>query len=131
MGYRRFQIGCVFVEYDLFNTTTFIQNCMYINSRKNLTQFYINFSRQKHQIDVSNVSFNACDSQVSSVTPFHFSFKVPLSLNIVETYLDQSAMLFKLKTPNTFIPGWFRACSRVLNVHFLFVNGLSNTISMA
>jgi len=24
--YRRFQIGCVFVEYDLFNTTTFIQN---------------------------------------------------------------------------------------------------------
>ena len=25
VGYRRFQIGCVFVEYDLFNTTTFIQ----------------------------------------------------------------------------------------------------------
>ena len=21
MGYRRFQLGCVFVEYDLFNTT--------------------------------------------------------------------------------------------------------------
>ena len=30
-GYRRFQIGCVFVEYDLFNTTTFIQNCQYMN----------------------------------------------------------------------------------------------------
>ena len=26
MGYRRFQIGCVLVEYDLFNTSTFIQN---------------------------------------------------------------------------------------------------------
>ena len=26
VGYRRFQIGCVFIEYDLFNTTTFIQN---------------------------------------------------------------------------------------------------------
>ena len=23
MGYRRFQIGCVFVEYDLFNTQLF------------------------------------------------------------------------------------------------------------
>ena len=27
MGYRRFQIGCVFVEYDLLNSTTFKQNC--------------------------------------------------------------------------------------------------------
>ena len=26
VGYRRFQIGFVCVEYDLFNTTTFIQN---------------------------------------------------------------------------------------------------------
>ena len=30
MGYRRFQIDCIFNEYDLFNTTTFIQNCKYI-----------------------------------------------------------------------------------------------------
>ena len=37
VGYRRFQIGCVLVEYDLFNTTTFIQNCMYMNFRINLT----------------------------------------------------------------------------------------------
>ena len=28
--YRRFQIGCVFVEYDLFNTTTFIQKFIYM-----------------------------------------------------------------------------------------------------
>ena len=59
VGYRRFQIGCVFVEYDLFNTTTFRQNCIYMNFRTNLTQFYINFSRQEHQIDVLYVSFNA------------------------------------------------------------------------
>ena len=25
MGFRRFQIGCVFAEYDLFNTKTFIK----------------------------------------------------------------------------------------------------------
>ena len=30
VGYRRFQIGFVFVEYDLFLTTTFIQNCIYV-----------------------------------------------------------------------------------------------------
>ena len=45
----------------------------------NLTQFYINFSRQEHQIEVLYVSFNAWDSQVSSYTPFNFSFTVPLS----------------------------------------------------
>ena len=49
--YRRFQICCVFVEYDGFNTATFIQNCIFNNFRINLTQFNINFSRQEHQID--------------------------------------------------------------------------------
>ena len=43
-----------------------------------LTKFYINFSRQEHQIDVLYVSFKAWDSQVSAYTPFHFSFTVPL-----------------------------------------------------
>ena len=53
--YRRFQNGCVFVEYDLFNDTIFIQNCIYIHFRINLslTEFYIKFLRQEHQIDVS------------------------------------------------------------------------------
>ena len=57
--YRRFQNGCVSVEYNLFNTKTFIQNCIYMNFRINLTQFYFNFSRQEHQIVVLYVSFNA------------------------------------------------------------------------
>ena len=43
-----------------------------------LTQFYINFSRQEHQIDVLYISFKTWDSQVSVYTPFHFSFTVPL-----------------------------------------------------
>ena len=30
-GHRRFQIGCVFVEYDLFKPTTSIQNFRYID----------------------------------------------------------------------------------------------------
>ena len=45
----------------------------------NLTQFYINFSRQEYQIEVLYVSFNVWDSQVSCYSPFHFSFTVPLS----------------------------------------------------
>ena len=48
---------------------------VYMNFRIILTQFYINFLRQEHQIDVS---FNAWDSQVSSYTPFHFSFTISL-----------------------------------------------------
>ena len=49
----------IFVEYDLFNNTNFIQNCIHMNFRINLTPFYINFSRQEHQIDVLYVSSNA------------------------------------------------------------------------
>ena len=36
--YRRFQIGCIIVEYGLFNTTTFIQNLIYIRVGIILTQ---------------------------------------------------------------------------------------------
>ena len=46
------EIGCIIVEYDLFNTTTFIQNLAYARFGIILTQFYINFSRQEHKIDV-------------------------------------------------------------------------------
>ena len=30
VGYSSFQIGCIFVEYDLFNTTSLIRNLIYI-----------------------------------------------------------------------------------------------------
>ena len=52
---------------------------LYIRFGIILTQFYINFSRQEHQIDVIQVSFKTWDSQVSAYTPFHFSFTVPLN----------------------------------------------------
>ena len=51
----------------LLYKTSYIYRFSYI-----LTQFYINFSRQEHQIDVLYVSFNAWDSQVSSYTPSIF-----------------------------------------------------------
>ena len=63
---------------DLFNTATHLQNQISIRFGIILTQFYINFSRQEHQIDVLYVSFNAWDYQVSSYTPLHFSITVPL-----------------------------------------------------
>ena len=50
-----------------------------------LTQFYVNFSRQEHHIDVLYVSFNAWISQVSSYTAFHFSFTAPLNIRISES----------------------------------------------
>ena len=52
MGYNRFQIGCLIVEYDLFNATTFIHNLAYVRFGKILTQFYVTFSRQEHQTNV-------------------------------------------------------------------------------
>ena len=52
MRYSRFQISCVIAEYELFNTTTFIQNLSYARIGIILTQFYVNFSIQEHKIDV-------------------------------------------------------------------------------
>ena len=48
VGYNR----CLIVEYDLFNATTFIKNLTYVRFGINFTQFYVNFSRQEHKIDV-------------------------------------------------------------------------------
>ena len=38
------------INYISLKSTISIQNCTYMNFRINLTQFYINFSRQEHQI---------------------------------------------------------------------------------
>ena len=81
MGYNRFQIGCVIVEYDLFNATTFIQNLTYVRFGKILVSFWHSFmSISRDRNNVLKVSFKTWDSQILSYTPFHFSFTVPLKL---------------------------------------------------
>ena len=55
-GHRRFQIGCVFVEYDLFYTTTFIKNCINEFSYKD-TVLYQFLDRNIRNI--LKVSFNS------------------------------------------------------------------------
>ena len=73
----------------LLNTTNVIQNFIYIRFGIILTQFYLNFSRQKHQIDVLlYILFNSWDSQVSAYTPFHFSSTVPLNAVLFRFYPD-------------------------------------------
>ena len=57
MGYSSFQIGGVIVEYCPLSITTFIRNLTFIRFGIILTEFYINFSRPEHQIDVLYVSF--------------------------------------------------------------------------
>ena len=59
-----------------------------MNFRINLTQFSIILSRKEHQIDVLYVSFNAWDSQVSSYTPFRFSFTDPFEIKEINIYED-------------------------------------------
>ena len=44
MSYNRFQIGCVFVEYDQFNTTNIIQNLTYVRRT-----FWYNFDTVLYQ----------------------------------------------------------------------------------
>ena len=44
----------------MFNAATFIQNLTYVCFGIILTQFYVNYSRQKHQIDVLYVLYVIC-----------------------------------------------------------------------
>ena len=53
-----------------------------------MTQFYINFSRQEHQIDVLYVSFKTWDSQVSAYILIHFFVTVPLSFETITLKLN-------------------------------------------
>ena len=50
---------CVFAEYDLFKPSIFIQNFYICIIFFNLTQFYINFSKQEHQIELLWVLINS------------------------------------------------------------------------
>ena len=54
------------INYELFNTITLIRNLIYIQFGIILTEFFINFLRQEHQIDVLYVSIKTWDSQVSA-----------------------------------------------------------------
>ena len=69
-----------FVVYllNMINTPNLIQNLTDLHFGIILTRFYINFLRQKHQIELLYVSINPWDSQVSAYAPFHFSFTVTL-----------------------------------------------------
>ena len=56
-----FHICSLFVEYDLFKTLIQIAHEIYIymSFGITLTQFYINFLRQKHQIELILVAINS------------------------------------------------------------------------
>ena len=74
------------------STTTFIRNLTYIRFGIILTEFYINFIRQEHQIDVLNVSFKTWDSQVSAYTwyPLSFFLYSPFKATVDVTLSDTS-----------------------------------------
>jgi len=50
-----------------------------MNFHINVTQFYINFSRKEHLIELSLITIKNLRDLLSSYTPFKFSFIVPLS----------------------------------------------------
>ena len=77
MGYSSFQIGCVFVEYGLFNTTNLLLNLIFIRFGIILTQFYLNFARQDRSL-IYIVQFLRFSG--FSLYPLNFSFTVPLNV---------------------------------------------------
>ena len=80
VGYTRFQIGCVFVEYDLFKPTTFIQNCIYEFS-DNFDTCYISISRDRNIRKMSYMYRSSPEIlRYHPIPPFHFSFTVPSNI---------------------------------------------------
>ena len=48
VGYKRFQISCVFTKYDLFKPTTFIQNLTYVRFRL-IWHSFMSISRDRNK----------------------------------------------------------------------------------
>ena len=89
------------------HTKSYIYTCFGII----LTQFYINFSRQEHRIELLYVSINSWDSQISAYTPFHFSFTVPLSLliSLICIWCQKDFSLCQNTNSNFLIPSSLQA----------------------
>ena len=91
MGYNRFQIGFVFVEFDLFKPTTFIQNYLYelsYNFDTVLYQFLETGTLDRSLIGIAQrLRFSGF-----CLYPFHFSFTVPLTS--ILTYIYGSIFIF-------------------------------------
>ena len=96
MRYSRFQIGCVIVEYDLFNATTFIQNLTDVLFGIILTQFYVNFSKQEHKINVLYVSFNL---RFSGFSLYPLSFLIYSTFNDVQVFCSD-ILIFSFYSTN-------------------------------
>ena len=95
----QWQCSILVTLYRLRHVTTIILHChwvevlvtwygripyikIYIRFGISLSQFYINFSGQEHQIDVLYVLFNVWDSQVSSLYPLSFFLYSPFKYNL-------------------------------------------------
>ena len=100
-----------FVVYllNMINTPNLIQNLTDLHFGIILTRFYINFLRQKHQIDVLYVSFNVWDSQVSSNTVFFLNslFKSYLCMRFIFDICEEiSAFVHSLEIWRHFDLSW-------------------------
>ena len=76
-------IGTIY-KYDLFNTTILIQNLVNICFCIFMTQFYINFLRQEHQIDVLMSYMYPLTPKILRFHPISLSFFLykPFNFNI-------------------------------------------------
>ena len=84
MGYNRFQIGCVIVEYDLFNTATFIQNLAYVRFGIILTQFLETGTSDRCLISIVQ-NLRSTGFILYSIYPFiflHSPFNLSISLSL-------------------------------------------------
>ena len=111
MGYHRFQIGCLFSEFDLSKPTTFIQNCIYINFCINLTKLYINFSRY------SDMIFRGRDRELKwlafSIHPLSFFLYSPFKRLGHSFPTGSSVTTYNLFLAQSFQPfwwDWIQAC---------------------
>ena len=89
LGYRCFQIGCVFVEYDLLNTTTLYLTYIRFGI---IHKFDVNFLRQEHQKKLNQLlrfsGFSLYSLSFFLYSPFKFGsctayLKTPEELNTI------------------------------------------------
>ena len=85
MRYSCFQIGCVIIEYVLLRAKTFIQNLTYVRFGIILTQVYVNFSRQEHQMSYRYRS-------KPEILRFHLNFECLISISNMKIFKLRSML---------------------------------------
>ena len=117
MGLNRFQICCVFDDYDLFKPTTFIQKCIIIEFfyPSNEHEFSYNFDAVLYQFLETGTSDRCFICIVQRLRFLMFHLIPPFIFSLQSLYKETKLYIFSLQKIK-----WQKLCKRLTNTEYQF-----------